>query len=117
MHDFGFFISIALVGCGGTGSHIAQALASLAAHCRDTGGPRIVTAETKAEMKRMLTDIQEGRYAKLWMDEHAAGRPTFTATRLAEQKHPIEKVGAELRAMMPFLNPVTVKPEDQRQPV
>jgi ketol-acid reductoisomerase len=51
------------------------------------------------------------------MDEHRAGRPNFTATRQAEQQLLIEKVGAELRAMMPFLNPVTVKPEDQRQPV
>ena len=83
----------------------------------NAGGPRVVTAETKAEMKRMLADIQQGRYATLWMDEHKAGRPTFTATRHAEQQHLIEKVGADLRAMMPFLNPVTVKPEDQRQPV
>ncbi len=98
-------------------NYMRYSVSDTAEHGDYTGGPRIVTAETKAEMKRMLTDIQEGRYAKLWMDEHAAGRPTFTATRLAEQKHPIEKVGAKLRAMMPFLNPVTVKPEDQRQPV
>ena len=58
----------------------------------------------------MLDDIRSGRYAELWMNEHKAGRPTFTATRLAEQQHLIEKVGADLRAMMPFLNPVTVKP-------
>jgi ketol-acid reductoisomerase len=98
-------------------NYMRYSVSDTAEHGDYTGGPRIVTAETKAEMKRMLTDIQEGRYAKLWMDEHAAGRPAFTATRVAEQKHPIEKVGAELRAMMPFLNPVTVKPEDQRQPV
>ncbi len=98
-------------------NYMRYSVSDTAEHGDYTGGPRVVTAETKAEMKRMLADIQEGRYAKLWMDEHKAGRPTFTATRLAEQRHQIEKVGAELRAMMPFLNPVTVKPEDQRQPV
>ena len=98
-------------------NYMRYSVSDTAEHGDYTGGPRVVTAETRAEMKRMLKDIQEGRYAKLWMDEHAAGRPRFTATRLSEQTHPIEKVGAELRAMMPFLNPVTVKPEDQRQPV
>lgn len=98
-------------------NYMRYSVSDTAEHGDYTGGPRVVTAETKAEMKRMLADIQEGRYATLWMDEHKAGRPNFTATRQAEQRHPIEKVGAELRAMMPFLNPVTVKPEDQRQPV
>jgi ketol-acid reductoisomerase len=98
-------------------NYMRYSVSDTAEHGDYTGGPRVVTAETKAEMKRMLDDIKSGRYAKLWMDEHAAGRPNFTATRLAEQQHPIEKVGAELRAMMPFLDPVTVKPEDQRQPV
>jgi ketol-acid reductoisomerase len=98
-------------------NYMRYSVSDTAEHGDYTGGPRVVTAETKAEMKRMLDDIRSGRYAKLWMDEHAAGRPNFTATRLSEQQHPIEKVGAELRAMMPFLNPVTVKPEDQRQPV
>ncbi|MFN7976545.1 MAG: ketol-acid reductoisomerase [Vicinamibacterales bacterium] len=98
-------------------NYMRYSVSDTAEHGDYTGGPRIVTAETRAEMKRMLGDIQSGRYATLWMDEHKAGRPTFTATRMAEQQHPIEKVGADLRAMMPFLNPVTVKPEDQRQPV
>jgi len=98
-------------------NYMRYSVSDTAEHGDYTGGPRVVTAETKAEMKRMLADIQQGRYATLWMDEHKAGRPTFTATRHAEQQHLIEKVGADLRAMMPFLNPVTVKPEDQRQPV
>jgi ketol-acid reductoisomerase len=98
-------------------NYMRYSVSDTAEHGDYTGGPRVVTAETRAEMKRMLADIQSGRYAKLWMDEHKAGRPNFTATRQAEQQLLIEKVGAELRAMMPFLNPVTVKPEDQRQPV
>ncbi|MEZ5294419.1 MAG: ketol-acid reductoisomerase [Vicinamibacterales bacterium] len=98
-------------------NYMRYSVSDTAEHGDYTGGPRVVTAETRAEMKRMLDDIRSGRYATLWMDEHKAGRPSFTATRVAEQQLLIEKVGAELRAMMPFLNPVTVKPEDQRQPV
>ena len=99
-------------------NYMRYSVSDTAEHGDYTGGPRIVTAETKAEMKRML-DRHPGAAATPscgWTSTPPAG-PTFTATRLAEQQHPIEKVGAELRAMMPFLNPVTVKPEDQRQPV
>src|ERR1700735_2681791 len=66
-------------------------------------GPRIVTAETKAEMKRVLTDIQEGRFVRDWMLEVAAGKPTFNAIRRRDAEHPIEEVGARLRAMMPWI--------------
>ncbi|MEJ0064394.1 MAG: ketol-acid reductoisomerase [Caulobacteraceae bacterium] len=66
-------------------------------------GPRIVTAETKAEMKRVLTDIQEGRFVRDWMLEVAAGKPTFNALRRRDAEHPIEEVGARLRAMMPWI--------------
>jgi ketol-acid reductoisomerase len=83
-----------------------------AEHGDYTGGPRIVTAETKAEMKRMLEDIRSGRYAQGWIAENAAGRPWFEATRRAERAHPIEQVGARLRPMMPFLKPVTISEEE-----
>jgi ketol-acid reductoisomerase len=66
-------------------------------------GPRIVTAETKAEMKRVLTDIQEGRFVRDWMLEVAAGKPSFNAIRRRDAEHPIEEVGARLRAMMPWI--------------
>jgi len=66
-------------------------------------GPRIVTSETKAEMKRVLNDIQSGRFTRDWMLECKAGQPSFKATRRNEGEHPIEKVGAELRAMMPWI--------------
>jgi ketol-acid reductoisomerase len=77
-----------------------------------TRGPRIVTAETKAEMKKILAEIQDGSFAKAWIKENEDGRPTFNARRKAEQTQLLEDVGARLRAMMPFLNPVTHKPED-----
>ena len=69
-----------------------------------TGGPRLVTAETKAEMKKILEEIQDGRYANAWMEENRTGRTWFEAQRAADHDHPIEVVGRKLRAMMPFLD-------------
>jgi ketol-acid reductoisomerase len=66
-------------------------------------GPRIVTEQTKAEMKRVLDDIQSGRFTRDWMVENAAGQPSFKATRRNNADHPIEEVGARLRAMMPWI--------------
>lgn len=66
-------------------------------------GPRIVTEETKAEMKRVLQDIQNGEFAKGWILENQANRPMFNAINRREQQHPIEVVGRELRSMMPFI--------------
>jgi ketol-acid reductoisomerase len=66
-------------------------------------GPRIVTPETKAEMKRVLDDIQSGRFARDWMLENRAGAPSFKARRRLSAEHPIEAVGADLRAMMPWI--------------
>ena len=66
-------------------------------------GPRMVTEETKKEMKRVLEDIQSGRFTRDWMLECQAGQPSFKATRRRESEHLIEKVGAKLRAMMPWI--------------
>jgi ketol-acid reductoisomerase len=68
-----------------------------------TRGPRIVTEETKAEMKRILADIQSGRFARDWVTECHAGQPSFKAMRRRQAEHPIEEVGAKLRAMMPWI--------------
>jgi len=68
-----------------------------------TRGPRIVTEETKKEMKVILGEIQSGRFAKEWILENRARRPVFNALAKAGEAHPIEQVGAELRAMMPWL--------------
>jgi ketol-acid reductoisomerase len=76
-----------------------------------TGGQQIVTPVTRARMRRMLAEIRQGTFANKWTAENDAGRPWFTATRKLEQEHPIELVGARLRAMMPFVNPVTVTPD------
>jgi ketol-acid reductoisomerase len=77
-----------------------------------TRGPRVVSKEVKAEMRRILDEIQDGRFAEEWMAEHRAGRPRFNELRAAGKAHPIEKVGAELRAMMPFINAGKAKVAD-----
>ncbi|MFA7429951.1 MAG: ketol-acid reductoisomerase [Rhodospirillaceae bacterium] len=66
-------------------------------------GPRIVTPETKAEMKRVLEDIQSGRFVRDWMLECKAGQPSFKATRRRNAEHQIEEVGERLRGMMPWI--------------
>ena len=66
-------------------------------------GPRIITDETKAEMKRVLEDIQAGRFTRDWMVENKARQTSFKATRRRNAEHPIEQVGVKLRAMMPWI--------------
>ncbi|SJZ67116.1 ketol-acid reductoisomerase [Consotaella salsifontis] len=66
-------------------------------------GPRIITAETKAEMKRVLTDIQSGKFVSDWMQEYRAGAARFKATRRLNDSHQIEEVGEKLRGMMPWI--------------
>ncbi len=68
-----------------------------------TRGPRIVTDATRAEMKRVLKEIQSGQFAREWMLENAAGQPSFKAMRRLSAEKDIEKVGAKLRAMMPWI--------------
>ncbi len=68
-----------------------------------TRGPRIVNDQTRAEMKRILAEIQSGDFAREWIGENKSGRKKFLATREASRDQLIERVGAELRAMMPFL--------------
>ena len=68
-----------------------------------TRGPRIITDETKAEMKKILKEIQSGQYAREFILENRAGAPTLLAQRRNLAEHPIEKVGATLREMMPWI--------------
>jgi ketol-acid reductoisomerase len=66
-------------------------------------GPRLITSDTKAEMKRVLQDIQEGKFVRDWMLECQAGQPNFKAKRQIDSEHEIEEVGDRLREMMPML--------------
>src|SRR5947208_1181215 len=92
-------------------SYMRYSVSDTAEHGDYTGGPRIVTEETRQEMRRLLEEVRSGEYARRWMAEHAAGRPWFNQTRRAERAHQIEQVGARLRPLMPFLKPVRVEEE------
>jgi ketol-acid reductoisomerase len=87
---------------GGLG-YMRYSISDTAEYGDYTRGPRLVTAETRAEMKKILSEIQSGEFAKNWMKENKDGRAKFLAMRAKGADLPIEKVGAELRAMMPFL--------------
>jgi ketol-acid reductoisomerase len=84
-------------------SNMNYSVSNTAEYGEYVSGPRVVTAETKAEMKRILKDIQEGRFVRDWMLEVAAGKPNFNAIRRRDAEHPIEEVGSRLRAMMPWI--------------
>ncbi|MGC8784008.1 MAG: ketol-acid reductoisomerase [Armatimonadota bacterium] len=77
-----------------------------------TRGPRIINEQVRAEMQRILKEIQTGQFAKEWILENRANRPVFRALAAADENHPIEQVGRQLRAMMPWLKKPAVKPED-----
>jgi len=79
------------------------AISNTAEYGEYVSGPRIVTAETRAEMKRILEDIQSGKFARDWMAESRAGLPYMTEMRARAAAHPLEAVGERLRAMMPWL--------------
>jgi len=73
-----------------------------------TGGPQVVNEQTRQTMRRMLEKIRNGEFARTWIAENKAGRPNFHQSRQTEQRQLIEQVGAQLRAKMSFLDPVTV---------
>jgi ketol-acid reductoisomerase len=94
-------------------NYMRYSVSDTAEHGDYTGGPRLVTDETRREMQKMLKEIQEGAYAKKWIDENEAGRPWFNGQRKAERSQLLEQVGAKLRVMMPFLDAVEVTPEGE----
>ncbi|HUJ66080.1 MAG TPA: ketol-acid reductoisomerase [Acidimicrobiales bacterium] len=77
-----------------------------------TRGPRVISSAVREEMRTILEEIQSGRFADEWIAENRAGRPRFTQLREEGREHPIEKVGAELRSMMPFINAGSTRPQD-----
>jgi ketol-acid reductoisomerase len=77
-----------------------------------TAGPRVIGDEARKVMKGLLDDIRNGKFAEEWIAENEKGRPRFNAERAKEREQTIERVGSDLRKMMPFLDPVTVRPGD-----
>ena len=84
-------------------SNMRYSISNTARYGDLTRGPRIVNESTRQEMKHILADIQSGQFAKEWILENRAGRPVFNALSKQGESHPIEEVGAKLRAMMPWL--------------
>jgi ketol-acid reductoisomerase len=87
---------------GGLG-YMRYSISDTAEYGDYTRGPRIVNDQTRAEMKKILAEIQSGEFARTWLDENRTGRKKFLAMREAAKDQPIERVGAELRSMMTFL--------------
>jgi ketol-acid reductoisomerase len=77
-----------------------------------TRGPRVINSAVREEMRRILDEIQSGRFAEEWIAENRAGRPRFNQLREEARSHPIEQVGSHLRAMMPFINAGSTRPQD-----
>jgi ketol-acid reductoisomerase len=84
-------------------AQMKQAISNTAEYGGVATGARLVTAETRAEMRRVLADIQSGRFVREFVLDTQAGQPELKASRRAAAAHPVEEVGARLRAMMPFI--------------
>ena len=91
-------------------NYMRYSVSDTAEHGDYVSGKRVITEETKYEMSQILGEIQDGTYARNWIEENKKGRPWFNEERRRQQNHMIEKVGADLRQMMPFIDPVTIKP-------
>jgi ketol-acid reductoisomerase len=85
-------------------SYMRYSISNTAEYGDYSRGPRIITDETKKEMKRILNEIQGGQFAREWILENKAGAPAFKAARRRERNHPIEVVGRKLRKMMSWIN-------------
>ena len=85
-------------------SYMRYSISNTAEYGDYVSGPRIITAETKAEMKRILHEIQTGEFARRWILENRAGAPFFKATRRREREHGVEQVGKGLRRMMNWID-------------
>ncbi len=84
-------------------SYMRYSISDTAEYGDYTRGPRIVTGQTRAEMKKILSEIQSGEFARTWLEENRTGRKKFLAMREQSKDQPIERVGAELRSLMTFL--------------
>ena len=74
-----------------------------------TRGPRVISEDVRKEMKKVLSEIQNGEFARDWILEYMAGRPSYNKMLEAQKAHPIEKVGAELRKQMSWIKPEAAK--------
>jgi ketol-acid reductoisomerase len=103
MHELKLIVD--LIYRGGL-SYMRYSISDTAEQGDYSAGPRIITQQTREEMRKILGEIRDGSFAKKWIKENEEGCPNFLATRKREQNHPVEQLGPKLRAMMPFLQPV-----------
>ncbi|MFQ5593088.1 MAG: ketol-acid reductoisomerase [Anaerolineae bacterium] len=89
-------------------TYMRYSVSDTAEHGDYTGGPKIISEETRKTMQQMLQDIQDGTYAQSWIEENKAGRPNFNRWRRQDMDHPVEQVGRQLRSMMGWLPSKTV---------
>ena len=85
-------------------THMRQVVSDTAEYGDYVTGPRVIDDHVQATLRQVLTEIQNGEFAKRWIQENQAGRPAFLAMRRHEQEQPIEQVGKRLRSMMSWLN-------------
>ena len=104
-------ITDAIFAAGISGMH--RRVSDTAEYGDYTRGSRIITQETRKEMKKILAEIQSGQFAKEWIDENKNGRPNYNKLRKAADEHPIEKVGAQLRRMMHWISQPGEKPKEK----
>src|SRR5712691_4391177 len=100
LHEVKLIVDLIYEGCI---ANMNYSISNTAEYGEYRSGPRIVTDETKAEMKRVLADIQSGRFARDWMLENKVNQASFKAMRKKMSEHPIEEIGAKLRGMMPWI--------------
>jgi ketol-acid reductoisomerase len=91
-------------------NYMRYSVSDTAEHGDYYAGSQVVTDATRETMKKLLSDIQDGTYAKTWIAENEKGRPWFNDQRKLDHDHPLEVVGRKLRSMMPFIEAVLVKP-------
>ncbi len=105
MHELKLIVD--LIYQGGL-NYMRYSISNTAEYGDYTRGPRIVNEQTRAEMKKILQEIQSGQFAREWILENKAGRPGFLATKRREREHPIEQVGKRLRGLMTWIDSKTV---------
>ncbi|MDQ7030504.1 MAG: ketol-acid reductoisomerase [Ardenticatenia bacterium] len=90
-------------------SYMRYSISDTAEHGDYFSGPRVIDDHVRQAMRQVLAEIQDGTYARTWLEENAKGRPWFNKRREEERRHPIEEVGRTLRRMMPWINPKEVE--------
>ena len=109
LHEVKLIVDLIYEGCI---TNMRYSISDTAEYGDMTRGPRIITEETRAEMRRVLDEIQTGKFANEWILENKAGRPVFNALQRKGAEHPIEEVGEQLRSMMPWIGAGKARPQD-----